>query len=199
MKFSDFFKFAPASHKGYREFMLGKEDSFKKLPTMNQGQQSLFSNLLNMLNGGQGDQMGQGGQGGGQGALAQAMGLSQGFLDPNSEQYKNFEAPYMNQFEQQIMPMIAERFAGMGGGMGGGLSSSGFGQALGGAGAGLQAQLAGMKGQMQRQSIGDILGMTQFGLQQQPFAYGHQQASPGFLPQLFGAGAKAFTGGMGGY
>lgn len=137
----------------------------------------------------------------------QAMGLLQGYLDPNSSQYKDFEAPYMNQFNEQILPGIAERFAG-GGANSGALSSSGFGQALGAAGAGLQANLAGLKSSIQRQSIQDILGQYQNKLgnysnflQQKPFGY--QDQGPGMMSNIFGKiggmsnpfGAPQFGGG----
>lgn len=118
----------------------------------------------------------------------QVMKLLRGYLDPNSEQYKDFEAPYMTQFNEQIVPGIAERFAGAGA-QGGALSSSGFGQALGGAGAQLQSNLAGMKENIRRQSISDILQQYQNKLGnysnflgQQPFSYMDQ--GPGMFSNM---------------
>lgn len=168
------------------DFLFGQDQKFKKLDTMSGGQNQLLQQLLQSLTGG-------GGNGGG---YQQAMGLLQDYMNPQSDVYKNFEAPYMQQFEQQTVPMLAEKFAGFGGGMGGGLSSSGFGQALGAAGGNLQTNLAQLKSQMGRQSIQDILGMTQFGLGAQPFAYANRPASPGFFPQMFGSGMNAMMGGM---
>ncbi len=143
----------------------GNKPKIKKLDNYNTGQNQLLNQLLKQLTGGKGQQ-----------GFGNAMGLLQDYLDPNSSVYKNFEAPYMQQFEQQTVPMLAEKFAGLGGGMGAGpLSSSGFGQALGAAGANLQTNLAGMKSQMQRQSIMDLLNqfnsMSQLGLGAQPFSY----------------------------
>jgi hypothetical protein len=160
------------------DFLFGESADIKQLPTMSGEQNQLFNTLLSSLMGGPGG-----------GGYNQAVSLLQQYLDPQSSVYKDFEAPYMQQFNEQILPGIAERFAGAGA-MGGGLSSSGFAQALGGAGAGLQAQLAGLKSSMQRQSIGDILGLTQFGLSKEPFAYLQKQATPGFLPQFAAAAAK---------
>lgn len=91
------------------------------------------------------------------GGYNRALQMLQDYLNPESELYKNFEKPYLQQFEQQIVPGLAERFAGFGGGMGGGLSSSGFGQALGAAGGNLQANLAQLKSTMGRQSINDLI------------------------------------------
>lgn len=145
----------------------GKDAKISKLKNFSPGQNQGFDQLWNMLNGGG---AGKGGMGGG-GGFQKATGLLQSYLDPNSDVYKNFEQPYMNQFEQETVPMLAERFAGYGGGMGGGLSSSGFGQSLGAAGANLQTNLAQMKSQMGRQSIQDILGLFNTGINAQPFSY----------------------------
>lgn len=82
--------------------------------------------------------------------------------DPQSMQ--QFEAPYMQNFEERILPTIAERFAGMGTGAGG-LNSSGFQQTLAHAGRGLQSDLAQMRAGLQS-------GASQQGLQyaQQPIS-----------------------------
>lgn len=107
------------------------------------------------------------------GAYDKSIGLLQGYLDPNSDVYQNFEAPYLQKFNQQVIPGLAERFAGFGA-QGGGLSSSGFGQALGAAGANLQTDLVAMKANMQRQSISDILNqynqMSTGVMNDQPFS-----------------------------
>lgn len=166
-----------------KDFLFGKEEKIKKLPTMSGEQNQLFSQLLQALSG----------SGGG---FNQSLGLLQQYLNPESDIYKNFEQPYLDEFNQETVPQLAERFAGLGGGMGGGLSSSGFGQSLGTAGASLQTQLAGMKSGIQRQSIQDILGLGQGALSQQPFAYLQKQASPGFWAQAAGAALKSGAGGM---
>jgi hypothetical protein len=140
-------------------------------------------------------QLSQGG-GAGQG-MGNAMQLLQGLLDPSSEQYKNFEAPYLQEFNQQTIPGLAERFAGMGGGMGGGLSSSGFGQALGAAGSNLQTQLAHMKSQLQRQSVNDLFGQyNQMGSQALGTRAFENQYQPG-TGGLVGSVLSAAAGGLG--
>jgi hypothetical protein len=151
-----------------------KKEKMKKYPTMNPQQEQLFSQLMEML-GPQG-QLGQGYGG--------ALSNLQEMLDPSEESFSRFSQPYMDQFEQQTIPGIAERFAKFGGGMGGGLSSSGFGQSLSSAGAGLQNQLAALKAQLQQQAGKDIMGQYQQmagkGLNKDTFAYGRRQAEPGF-------------------
>lgn len=120
---------------------------FKKMPTMTKQQQQLLNNMIDQMQG-QGP-LGQ--------AYGQAMQNYQQFLDPSSEAFEQFAAPYKTQFEQEIIPGLAERFAGAGGAMGGGLSSSGFGQALSSAGAGLESNLAAMKGNLMNQAMQGIM------------------------------------------
>jgi hypothetical protein len=169
------------------EMIFGNSDRNVQQSTLNQGQEGFLGQLMQQL-----QQMG--GEGGG---MNQAMQTLMGFLDPNSEQYKNFEAPYMQQFNQQTIPGLAEKFAGFGGGMGGGLSSSGFGQALGAAGGNLQTQLAQMKSQMQRQSVNDLFGqynqMANQGLGTRAFENQYQPGSTGLL----GGISSGLAGGLG--
>jgi len=154
----------------------GNEPS--QIPTMTPEQEAILGQLTNMVQN----------QGGG---ANKAMGLLEKYMDPNSDIYKNFEAPYMQKFEQQTIPRLAEQFAGFGANSGA-LSSSGFGQALGAAGANLQTDLAAMKSGMQRNSINDYLGqfntMTGQALNAQPFAYYQQQPGGGAM-NAFGANA----------
>ena len=103
----------------------------------------------------------------------------------------------MQQFQEQILPQIAERFAGAGA-----LSSSGFGQSVGGAASGLQAQLAQLfsqlQGQAAQQQQGQYNQLTQQGLNYQPFGYYTQKGSSGFLPSILSAVGTAAAGPIGG-
>jgi hypothetical protein len=89
------------------------------------------------------------------GGQQDVMGLLQSMLNPNSDFFKNFENQQMNQFNEQTLPNIAERFAG--GAHGGALSSSGFGQALSGGAAGLQSNLAAGKSGMIMQALQQLM------------------------------------------
>ncbi len=171
------------------EWLFGSDAKMKKFDQFSPEQSQFFKQLFSQL-------QGLSGQGGG---FNQANNLLQDYLNPQSDVYKNFEAPYRQEFEQQTLPGIANRYAGLNA-MGGGLSSSGFGQALGAAGSQLQTNLASMKSQMQRQSINDILGqynqMSNLGLNAQPFGYQKFDASQGVVgPALVaaaGAAGKAY-------
>lgn len=170
------------------DFLFGSKDKLKKVPAQSPQQQQLLNSILSQLNGGGGLQQG----------YQNANGLLNDYLDPQSDVYRNFEQPYMQQFYEQTVPNLAERFAGMGA-QGGALSSSGFGQALGAAGSQLGTNLAQMKSGLQRQSIQDILGQylqtSGMALNQQPFAYYQRPAQQGFIPQAINTGIKAYLGG----
>ena len=167
------------------EMLFGKGDRTRQLPTLNPGQQQGLQNVLGQL----GNVSAPGGSY--SGAQNYLSSLLSG--DPNA--FAQFEAPYRQQFEQQILPGIAERFAGLNP-MGGGLSSSGFGQALGGAGAQLQSQLAGLHGALRQGATGQALGqynsLANLGLGTRSFENFHQPGSGG----LFGNLATGLGGGL---
>lgn len=135
------------------------------------------------------------GQGGGFNAANQYdQSILQGGPGQQGGAYQQFSQPYLQEFEQQILPQIAERFAGMGA-----LSSSGFGQALGGAASGLQSQLAQLFSQMQGQASGRQQGqfqnLSQIGLGYNPFAYHEKQGTEGFIKPAATAAIKGYSGG----
>lgn len=68
------------------------------------------------------------------------------------EDFESFAAPYKRQFNEETIPGISERFAGLGG-----LSSSGFTQSLGQAGAGLSEKLASLQQMLKRQKFQSLL------------------------------------------
>jgi hypothetical protein len=169
------------------EWLFGGGDKFKKMDTMSPEKSQMFQQFMQMLSG----MMGQGG--GGQ----QSQQYFQDLMNPESDLYKNFEKPYLQEFEQQTIPGIAERFGGMGA-MGGALSSSGFGQALSSAGSNLQTNLAGMKSGMQQDAAKQLQSMFQnmmgLGLGTPEFAYGQKQGHGGSFVPLMSAFFKAFGG-----
>jgi hypothetical protein len=174
---------------GFSEWLFGSQDKLTKLPTGTKQQQGLHGNLISKA---MGLPQGEEGYGLANQYYNNLLGENQG------QAFDQFSQPYMQQFQEQILPQIAERFAGMGA-----LSSSGFGQALGGAASGLQGQLAQLFSQLQQQAAGqqydqyNNLGqqygnLAQTGLGYQPFAYNKQEGSAGFLGPLLGAiGSKA--------
>jgi hypothetical protein len=81
-------------------------------------------------------------------------------LSGGDQAFQNFEAPYMQNYEENILPDIANRFAGMGTGNSG-LSSSGFQQTLAQSGRGLQRDLAQMRSGLQMQALPQALQYAQ--------------------------------------
>lgn len=155
------------------------ENQMKQLPTKNKQQ-------LGLLNQNVGLTKGLASEGGG---YQNALSMWSEMLNPDSDIYSKLLDPYQQQFEQQTIPGLAERFAGMGA-QGGALSSSGFGQALGSAGGNLQSSLAQLKAQLQQQAAGNIANQYQqlYGgsMNVDPFMYYEKQAQPGFLQKFAG-------------
>ena len=138
----------------------------------------------------------------------------QSLMNQSPEAMKQFEAPYLRQFNEQTVPQLAEQFAGYGA-----LGSSGFQNTLGQAGAGLQELLASLHGKLgleasnqglaysqlpfqqalQGQGLKQGLNMQRQGLALGTPAFGYQgmPGSPG-IGQTVGNLAGQFTGGAGG-
>jgi len=102
----------------------------------------------------------------------------------------------MQEFMQKILPMIEEKYAGMGA-----LSSSGFGQGLASGASDLQSKLAQLFTHLQQQAVGQEYGQynqnVNQGLNYDPYNYEHIQGGGGiFKPALTGA-LTAFGGPIG--
>jgi hypothetical protein len=127
----------------------------------------------------------------------------QGLLQNTPQSVAQFQEPYVQNFYEQIVPGIAERFAGMGTGSGA-LNSSGFQQTIAQAGRGLQRDLAAMRQQQQMQAVPQALQYAQQPFQnmlaamqwspyqstytpRQPGAYDYMaQAAPGLIQSAIG-------------
>lgn len=149
-----------------------KGNGLEKIQTLSPDQQKLAQRMFGILGGG----LGQGFEGANQ--------TYQDWMNPNGQAAQNFSQPYMDQFNQQTVPGLAERFAGMGA-QGGGLSSSGFGQSLSAASGNLQNQLAALKSQLAGQGAQGLsqnyMGLANSMMNMQPFAYGRRQPNTGFM------------------
>ncbi len=154
----------------------------KKLPTRSPEQMNFINSVLSML-GGQGNQ--------GMGSVLQYyMNLMQG----GPEATAAYEAPMMRQFNEQIVPGIAEKYGGAGA-----LSSSGFSQELGHAGTDLQERLAMMRANQQMQGaqgFGNLFqGLGQMTTGFSPFGYMNEERNPSFLSSLGGLFGSGLGGG----
>lgn len=115
--------------------------------------------------------------------LQQALGgIGQGFdFQPIADQARA-------QFKEQTIPTIAERFTGLGA-----QRSSAFQEALGGAGAGLERDLAAQQGQFGLQRQNQFMNLLQMGLQPQ-FDTTYQPEQPSDFMQFL---LPALLGGIG--
>lgn len=162
----------------------GHKEKTKQLPTMNPQQLQLLQQILGGLTG----------QGGGGGPLGEGFDYLSQILSGDPEALKEFEAPYMRQFQEQTVPGLAERFSSLGSGAQG---SSAFGQALGSAGAGLSENLAAMRGGLKQNALSQLMNFSQMGMGAQPFAYQHTPARPGFFGSLMPGIGSGIGMGMG--
>lgn len=171
---------------GFFEQLFGSKPQNRRLPTMLPEQQSalqgFFSNNI--------DQSPLYGAG---------AGYLQGLLNNSPESRADFEAPYLNQFRQQILPGIAERFAGLGTGSGA-LNSSAFNQMAIQAGSSLQNSLAQLRQQIMMQALPQAMSYAQqpysnlfAALNARPFENVHTPGTPG----LFGSAAPGLGSGLG--
>lgn len=171
------------------KFLFGEKS--KQVPIYNQGQQQ----LLDRITSAPGTETNP--------AYKSGMDYLQRILSNDPATMEAFEAPYRQQFEQQVIPGIAERFAGMGAG---GQSSSAFRNQLGQAGGDYTTGLAALRAQLQQNALPqalnyarapmqDLATQGQAGLSQSPFQY--QQGSPGFVAPILGAIGSSLGGGVG--
>jgi hypothetical protein len=120
------------------------------------------------------------------GALEYYMNI----LGNNPEAFAALEAPMMRQFNEQIVPGLAERFSAVGG-----QRSSAFPQALSQAGADLSERLSAQRHQLRGQAASNLLNT---GLGARPYENIYMQGSPGLLGYVAqGAGMAAGAGAFG--
>jgi hypothetical protein len=119
----------------------------------------------------------------------------QQLLSGSPEATKAFSDPYMRQFNEEIVPGIAERFAGSGA-----LSSSGFQNSLGQAGAGLAERLASLRENLRMGAANTGLGGVQnlLGMNTQALVPKQQSGWQSFLGGLAPGLGSALGAGIGG-
>jgi hypothetical protein len=83
-------------------------------------------------------------------------GYLQKIISQDPEMMKQFEAPVMRQFNEQIVPGLSEQFAGAGA-----LNSSGFQQTMGQAAGSLSERLAQMRAQLGMEASQHLFGYSQ--------------------------------------
>lgn len=146
-----------------RRALFGDRGKAQQIPTMTPEQKQLQQQLI--------QQLGQ--------LYPEAFGRLQELLGGDDEAFSKFEAPFLRQFEREILPGIAERFGGSAGSHGA-LSSGGLNQALAQAGTDLSTNLASLRGGLQQQALSQLQGLS--GTAFQPsFAPAYRPPTGGFL------------------
>ena len=84
---------------GFSDFFLGKPEQTQQFSSLNGGQNDLLQKLLSMLGGG---------------PLQNAIQSQNSLLSNDPEAFKAFERPAMRQFNEEILPSLAEGFGGLG-------------------------------------------------------------------------------------
>jgi len=143
---------AAASSKKGREYLFGKPESFDQTSRLGPEQQALYQQLL---------AAGQGAGAGG--AFGESADYYRDLLSNNSQNFDQMAAPELRRFNEQIIPDLAEQFAGMGSGA---LSSSGFRNAAIGAGTDLSERLGALRAQLRAQGAAGLSGVGAQGLGQ---------------------------------
>lgn len=159
-------------------FLFGTPETTEQFPTLTGEQGQYLQQLMQMLS-----SLGP-----------EVQNYFKDLFSEDPQAFEKFAAPAKREFEEQIIPGIAERFTGMGMGA---QDSSGFQQSLGQAGAGLSERLAALREGLKSQGISQLQGMSGQGLGTRAFETAVRPRQPGFLENILGPaiGAAGKIGG----
>jgi hypothetical protein len=147
---------------GFSDFFLGKPEKTQQFSTLGGDQQQLLQQLISQLTGG---------------PLQQGFGNLSGILSGSPEAFQAYERPAMRQFQEEILPMLAEGFGGMGA-----ERSSGAQQTFARAGRDLSENLAAQRAQLQQGAMDRVLQALGLGLKDTQQTVIRPQSS-GFIGQ----------------
>jgi hypothetical protein len=183
---------------GFGDFLFGSEPQYEQVSNLTPGQQRVQGNLERAVR-----------KKGAGGAFGDTADYYRNLLKENPEMFEQMfqelQAPEMRRYREEIIPDLAEQFAGMGSG---GLSSSGFRNAAVGAGTDLSERLGAIRANLRQNR--DVLkmqgaqGLQNLGTQALTPNSTYQQTSAGsqglLSPVLSAAGTALGTaaGNMGG-
>lgn len=155
----------------FLDFLFGKKEKTKQIPRFNPQQEGIQNMLLS----------------GGSQALPDALSFLKNILSSDPDALQQFQAPAMRQFQQEIIPTIAERFSQLGA-----QKSSAFGQQLGKAGASLAENLAAQKAGLSSGAISQLAGLLGYGMQPS-FESIYRPPTQGLLGGLAGSSGGALS------
>jgi hypothetical protein len=146
----------------------GSNSEFQTLPTMNPEQMEYLQQILSGLQGGASNVPG--------------MEYLTSLFSNNPNAFKEYEAPAFRQFNEQILPGIAERFTGTGAGS---RSSSAFNNSAAMAGSRLSENLAAQRANLRGNAVGQLQNYGQQALNP-TFENLYAQGQPGLLQGIAG-------------
>ena len=149
----------------------GKKAKPQQMSLLTPGQDQRLSGMLGM----------------GNALQPQIQSLLGQLLSGSPEAMEAYQAPAMRQFNEQIMPSIAERFSSM---SASGQRSGAFNRAAAGAGASLAENLQAQRAGLQQNALQQALGLYQAPLGVQAFQPMMRQAQPGLLQGLMGGAGR---------
>lgn len=155
----------------FLDFLFGKKEKTQQFQRYSPQQEAVLNQLLGQTSR----------------TIPSQVDFLSSLLSPGSAAETAFSAPSLRQFEEDIIPSIAERFTGSFGE--GSQRSSAFGQQLGKAGAGLAENLAALRSQLAFQGIGGLQSLLGSGLTQR-FDTALRPATSGLLGQGIGSFAQ---------
>lgn len=129
------------------------------------------------------------------GAFGDSADYYRDLISNDSADFNAFAAPELRQFKEQIVPDLAEQFAGMGSGA---LSSSGFRNAAVGAGTDLSERLGAIRAQLRQAGAAGLTNIGQMGLNQHSQYQQTNPGSEGFLSQAAPAIGQGLATAFGG-
>lgn len=165
-------------------FFTGTPEEHERVSTLRPEQEPLYQQSVNAAM-----------RPGAGGAFGEAADYYRGNLSNDPQDFNAFAAPEMRRFNEQIVPDLAEQFAGMGSGA---LSSSGFRNAAVNAGTDLSERLGQIRAQLRQQGAQGLMGIGQQGLGNYSQDVMTKPGTEGFLSQIApvaGQVASAYVGG----
>lgn len=158
------------------DFLFGRKPRTTQLPTLTPQQQAYQNQALSGAMGGPSNLVG--------------MDYLRDLFSDDPEAWQAYEAPYMRQFNEQIVPGIATRFAGMGSH---GSFGSGLNQSLSMAAQRLSESLAGQRANLRSGAYNQLMQTAGMGMQP-AFNYMRESGVPGMAEDLGRAGAYRLLG-----
>lgn len=162
------------------DFLFGKKGGWEGFENFTPEQRAILDKILGGLGG----------------INEQGMNYLSQILSDDPELMKQFEAPYLRQFNEQIVPGIAERFT-----QAGARNSSGFNQAIAQQAGSLSERLAAMRAGLKQNALEGAFGYNKFGLAPRRTNF-WDQGNQGFLGSMgqgLGYGLGMGARGLGGF